>query len=144
MRSESSNRPPPAYPGCVARAVPLVLVVDDEPVLLRLLEVNLRVAGFDVRTAASGRGAVDAAAAEAPDAVVLDLGLPDLDGWEVLERVRRIEGLSATPVIVLSGLDRDAAATPDYASDVHAFLTKPVEPADVVETVRRALARTGD
>jgi two-component system KDP operon response regulator KdpE len=126
----------------VARVSPLVLVIDDEPVLLRLLEVNLRVAGFDVRTAASGGAALGSAAAEPPDAIVLDLGLPDLDGWEVLAGLRRLEGVSDVPVIVMSGLDRDAAATPDYASDVHAFLTKPVDPADLVETVRRALART--
>ncbi|MGZ8599010.1 MAG: response regulator [Actinomycetota bacterium] len=126
----------------MAHDPPLVLVVDDEPVLLRLLEVNLRVAGLDVRTASSGTGALEAARAHAPDAIVLDLGLPDLGGWDVLAGLRQIEGLSVTPVIVLSGHDRDAAAPPDYAAGVHAFLTKPVEPADLVETLRRALART--
>ena len=127
----------------MAHDPPLVLVVDDEPVLLRLLEVNLRVAGLDVRTAASGNGALVAARAHTPDAIVLDLGLPDLGGWDVLARLRQIDGLSATPVVVLSGHDRDASAPPDYAAGVHAFLTKPVEPADLVETLRRALAHTG-
>jgi DNA-binding response OmpR family regulator len=121
---------------------PVVLLVDDEPVLLRLLEVNLTMAGFDVRTAATGAAALASAGAEAPDAVVLDLGLPDLQGWEVLSRLRAIEGLARTPVVVLSGSDRDAAGDPGYAADVHAFLTKPVEPADLVEIVRRATART--
>ncbi len=122
--------------------MPLVLLVDDEPVLLRMLEVNLRIAGFDVRTASSGTGALDAAAEVRPDVVVLDLGLPDLDGWEVLGRLRASAELADTPVIVLSGTDRDAADDHGYASSVHAFLTKPVEPADLVETVRRAAART--
>ena len=121
----------------------IVLLVDDEPVLLRMLEVNLKVAGFAVRTASSGAGALEAAAGETPDVVVLDLGLPDMDGWEVLARLRAIEALAETPVIVVSGTDRDAAGDPGYAANVHTFLTKPVEPADLVETVRRALSRTG-
>lgn len=124
----------------MTRERPLVVLVDDEPVLLRLLEVNLGIAGFDVRLAASGAAALGAAADEAPDAVVLDLGLPDLDGWEVLRRLRGLDDLSDTPVIVLSGADRDAASTPGYAGDVYAFLTKPVAPADLVETLRRAVA----
>jgi two-component system KDP operon response regulator KdpE len=121
---------------------PAVLIVDDEPVLLRLLEVNLGMGGFEVRTAATGAAALASASARAPDVVVLDLGLPDLTGWEVLAGLREIDGLERTPVVVLSGSDRDAAGDPGYAADVHAFLTKPVEPADLVEIVRRATART--
>lgn len=124
----------------MTRSRPLALVVDDEPILLRLLEVNLRAAGFDVRAASSGAAAIRAAEAEAPDAVVLDLGLPDIGGWEVLDRMRADDRLSATPVIVLSGTDEDEAAGRGYAATVHAFLTKPVEPALLVETVRRAVA----
>jgi len=125
----------------VSADAPLVLLVDDEPVLLRVLEVNLRVAGFDVRTAASGAGALDAAA-DGPDVVVLDLGLPDMDGWEVLARLRARGAATEIPVIVLSGADRDAADDRGYAAHVHAFLTKPVEPAELVETVRGAVSRT--
>jgi two-component system KDP operon response regulator KdpE len=120
---------------------PSVLVVDDEPVLLRLLEVNLRIAGFAVRTAATGAGALEAAG-DRPDAIVLDLGLPDMDGWEVVERLRALNDLAETPVIVLSGTDRDATDDRGYAASVHAFLTKPVEPGDLVGAVRRALSRT--
>jgi two-component system KDP operon response regulator KdpE len=119
-----------------------VLLVDDEPILLRMLEVNLQMAGFDVRTASSGAAAIETAVAAKPAVVVLDLGLPDLPGWEVLARLREIDDLRRTPVVVVSGTDRDAAGDPGYAADVHAFLTKPVEPADLVEIVRRAIART--
>ncbi|HEX6331047.1 MAG TPA: response regulator [Actinomycetota bacterium] len=121
-------------------SAPLVLLVDDEPVLLRLLEINLRTAGFEVRTASNGAAAVEAATAERPDVVVLDLGLPDRGGWETLRRLRAFAGVTEAPVIVLSGLDRDAAGVPGYAAGVHAFLVKPVDPADLVETIRRALA----
>lgn len=122
--------------------MPLVLLIDDEAVLLRVLEINLRAAGLNVRTAASGADGLRAASEEVPDAVVLDLGLPDVGGWEVLERLRDLEGLRATPVVVMSGLGPDEAADRGYAADVHAFLTKPVEPADLVDVVRRAVART--
>ena len=143
MRVESSNRPSRAYAPGVSPDPAVVLLVDDEPVLLRILEVNLRLAGFDVCTASTGAGAIESAGGEPPpDVVVLDLGLPDLSGWEVLARLRGIDGLERTPVVVLSGSDRDAAGEPGYAADVHAFLTKPVEPADLVEIVRRAIART--
>jgi two-component system KDP operon response regulator KdpE len=124
--------------------VPIVLLVDDEPVLLRLLEINLRAAGMQVRTASNGADAVRSASEVAPDAVVLDLGLPDMDGGDVIARLRDLEALAATPVVVMSGLDADELAGRGYAADVHAFLTKPVEPADLVDVVRRALARADD
>jgi DNA-binding response OmpR family regulator len=126
----------------VSSNAPVVLLVDDEPILLRMLEVNLQMAGFDVRTASNGAAAIETAVAAKPAVVVLDLGLPDLPGWEVLSRLREIDDLRRTPVVVVSGTDRDAAGDPGYAADVHAFLTKPVEPADLVEIVRRAIART--
>jgi len=126
----------------VSSNAPVVLLVDDEPILLRMLEVNLQMAGFDVRTASNGAVAIETAVAAKPAVVLLDLGLPDLPGWEVLSRLREIDDLRRTPVVVVSGTDRDAAGDPGYAADVHAFLTKPVEPADLVEIVRRAIART--
>jgi two-component system KDP operon response regulator KdpE len=141
---ESSNRLPSARtPVCswsMTTAPPVVLLVDDERIILRMLEVNFRAAGFEVETATSGADALDTAVSVRPDAVVLDLGLPDLDGWEVVRRLRELDGLAATPVVVLSGADRDASGARDYASSVNAYVTKPVEPADLVETVRRAIA----
>lgn len=122
---------------------PRVLIVDDEPVLLRLMEVNFRAAGFDVRTSVRGRDALSAAAAEPPDAVLLDLGLPDLSGEEVLVGLREIPGMAAVPVVVLSGSDRDATPGRGYASGVFAHLTKPADPVAIVEAVRRAIAAAG-
>jgi DNA-binding response OmpR family regulator len=121
--------------------VPLVLLVDDEPVIVRLLEINFRAAGYEVATASSGAAAIAALDGGTPDVVVLDLGLPDIDGWEVVEQLRAREQSATTPVVVLSGADRDAAGERGYAADVQAFLTKPVDPADLVETVRRVTRR---
>ena len=77
-----------------------VLLVDDEPQLLRALRINLAARHFDVVTAEDGTGALEAAATHPPDLVVLDLGLPDLDGVEV---IRRLRVWTAVPIIVLSG-----------------------------------------
>jgi DNA-binding response OmpR family regulator len=143
MRVESNNRPFRTYAREVTTAAPIVLLVDDEAVVLRMLEVNLRIAGFEVRTASTGRAALRAAETEPPDAVVLDLGLPDLNGWDVLEQLQRIEGVARAPVIVLSGLDRDAVGERGYAAPVYAYLTKPVEPALLIETLRGAVSRAG-
>jgi DNA-binding response OmpR family regulator len=122
---------------------PKVLLVDDEKSILMMLEVNFRAAGFDVVTATSGAGALEIAVAARPDAVVLDLGLPDLDGWEVVKRLRELDGVASTPVVVLSGTDRNDALVRGYASTVEAYVTKPVEPDELVQTVRRVLARSG-
>lgn len=122
---------------------PKVLLVDDEKSILTMLEVNFRAAGFDVVTATSGARALEVAVAARPDAVVLDLGLPDLDGWEVVKRLRELNGVASTPVVVLSGTDRNDALVRGYASTVDAYVTKPVEPDELVQTVRRVLARSG-
>src|SRR5918995_2504733 len=122
---------------------PKVLLVDDEKSILMMLDVNFRAAGFDVMTATSGASALEIAAAARPDAVVLDLGLPDLDGWEVVKRLRELDGVASTPVVVLSGTDRNDALGRGYASAVEAYVSKPVEPDELVQTVRRVLARSG-
>jgi DNA-binding response OmpR family regulator len=122
---------------------PKVLLVDDEKSILMMLEVNFRAAGFDVVTATSGASALEMAVAARPDAVVLDLGLPDLDGWEVVKRLRELNGVASTPVVVLSGTARNDALGRGYASTVEAYVTKPVEPDELVQTVRRVLARSG-
>ena len=84
---------------------PRVLVVDDEPQIQRFLTVALTAAGFQVQTAETGAQALRLAATGAPDLIVLDLGLPDRDGKDVLRDIRQF---STTPVIVLSARDREA------------------------------------
>jgi DNA-binding response OmpR family regulator len=122
---------------------PTVLLVDDEKVILRMLEVNFRAAGFEVQTATTGAGALETATADVPDAVVLDLGLPDLDGWEVVKRLRTLDGVGSIPVVVLSGTDLNDPRARGYASSVDAYVTKPVEPDELIDTVRRVIARSG-
>ncbi|MFE4974989.1 response regulator [Kitasatospora sp. NPDC056651] len=115
-----------------------ILVVDDEPALLRTLRINLSARQYAVRTAASGGEALDRAAHHAPDAVLLDLGLPDLDGMDVLRGLRT---RNAMPIIVLSG--RTDAADKVGALDAGAddYLTKPFLMDELLARLRAVLRR---
>ena len=115
-----------------------VLVVDDEPQLLRALRINLRARGYEVTVAADGAHALQAAAKVNPDVIVLDLGLPDMDGITVLEGLR---GWSRVPVIVLSA--RTDAADKVAALDAGAddYVTKPFGMEEFVARLRAAIRR---
>ena len=118
-----------------------VLVVDDEPAILRALTVALRARGYDVVTAATGQQALDRCATEDPSAVILDLGLPDIDGLDVC---RRIRGWSDVPIIVLTaeGADeRKVTALDDGADD---YVTKPYSTPELLARLRVALRHRRD
>jgi two-component system KDP operon response regulator KdpE len=118
-----------------------VLVVDDDPRLLRTLTIALRAHGNDVVTASDGRTAVLSAAEDAPDVVILDLGLPDLDGTEVLRRIRTS---SSVPVIVLSARHEsdDKIEALDLGADD--YVTKPFGVEELLARVRAAVRRSGE
>jgi two-component system KDP operon response regulator KdpE len=113
-----------------------VLVVDDEPPIVRAVAANLRVRGFEVVTAASGETALAAVEAHQPDCVVLDLGLPGIDGLEVLRRLRT---WTQVPVVVLTAIDgeRDKVAALDLGADD--YVTKPFGVAELMARIRVAL-----
>ena len=112
--------------------MPRVLLVDDDPAMLRLLEVNFRLEGFTVATAGRGEDALRAIRAEPPDVVVLDLMLPGIDGLEVHRAMREDPALAAVPVVFLTGRAVDDADAPLGAD----FVAKPFDPADLVALVR--------
>lgn len=116
-----------------------ILVVDDDSILQRTLRINLRARDHEVLLAGTGLEAVDAFIAEKPELVILDLGLPDLDGIEVL---RRIRAQSAVPVIVLSArqhADDKVEALDEGADD---YVSKPFNMDELLARVRVALRRT--
>ena len=117
-----------------------VLVVDDEPQIARALRINLTAHGYEVVTAADGAQALRAAAAIVPDLVVLDLGLPDMDGTEVIAGLR---GWTQAPILVLSG--RAASAEKIAALDAGAddYVTKPFDIGELLARVRAATRRSG-
>jgi len=115
-----------------------VLVVDDEPQLLRALRINLAARHYDVATAEDGAAALDAASGHPPDLVVLDLGLPDLDGVEV---IRRLRGWTAVPIIVLSGRvgSSDKVLAVDAGADD--YVTKPFSLDELFARIRAVTRR---
>ena len=84
---------------------PRALIVDDSDVLRRLIEMCLRPAGFEIATASSGGEALEVAAEFGPDLVLLDIGLPDMTGWDVLRELRATEARADTRVLILSGYE---------------------------------------
>ncbi len=115
-----------------------VLVVDDEPQLLRALRINLRARGYDVDVAATGRAALDVAARHRPDVVLLDLGLPDLDGVDV---IRGLRGWTTVPILVLSA----RSGSPDKVDALDAgaddYVTKPFGMDELLARLRAAVRR---
>ena len=116
-----------------------VLVVDDEPQILRALRINLRARGYDVEIAPDGAQALRVAAKQQPDLVVLDLGLPDMDGVEVIHGLR---GWTSVPIIVLSGRtsSSDKVAALDAGADD--YVTKPFGVDELLARIRAVTRRT--
>jgi two-component system KDP operon response regulator KdpE len=115
-----------------------ILIVDDEPNILATVSPLLRARGYEVFTAMSGRAAIDAVERDKPDLVVLDLGLPDLDGVEVCRRIRAASG---APILVLSarGAEGDKVNALDAGADD--YVTKPFGSEELLARVRASLRR---
>jgi two-component system, OmpR family, response regulator len=117
-----------------------ILVVDDDPRLRSLVGLALERAGFAVVTAADGQAALMQAAREAPDLIVLDQGLPELDGLEVC---RRIRGRSDVPIIFLTARDDELDRILGLELGADDYVTKPFSPRELVARVKAILKRTG-
>jgi two-component system, OmpR family, KDP operon response regulator KdpE len=115
-----------------------ILIVDDEPNLLATIAPLLRTRGYDVLTAMSGHAALEAVHRDAPDLVILDLGLPDLDGVDVCRQIRESR---STPIVVLSarGAENDKVRALDAGADD--YVTKPFGTEELLARVRVALRR---
>ena len=115
-----------------------ILVIDDEPSILRALRINLTARNYEVSTANDGASGLAAVSRERPDAVILDLGLPDMDGTEVIHGVR---GWSTTPIIVLSvwGAEHQKVAALDAGADD--YVTKPFGMDELLARLRAAVRR---
>jgi two-component system KDP operon response regulator KdpE len=115
-----------------------VLVVDDEPQILRALRINLRARRYDVTIAANGTQALDEAAAHPPDLVILDLGLPDMDGVDVIGGLR---GWTAVPIIVLSGRADSTDKVEALDAGADDYVTKPFGMDELLARMRAAVRR---
>ena len=113
-----------------------ILVVDDDPVILRLIEVNLDLEGFEVVTADRGEDAIARARDSAPDLIILDLMMPEMSGWEIAERLREDEKTKGIPLVFLSARTQDEDRRRGEELGVAGYVTKPFDPAELVSTIR--------
>jgi DNA-binding response OmpR family regulator len=116
-----------------------ILVVDDDPVIQKLLEVNFQMEGYDVATAGDGVEALASVAAERPDAVVLDVMMPKIDGIEVLRRLKADPATSTLPVLLLSARAQASDIADGLDAGADAYMTKPFDPVDLLERVASLL-----
>jgi len=116
-----------------------VLVIDDDPVILRLLEVNFEMEGFDVRMAGDGVEGLDAARAEPPDVIVSDVMMPRMSGLELLAGLKADDLTAAIPVILLSAKAQASDVRAGLDAGADDYVTKPFEPLDLVDRVLKLL-----
>jgi two-component system, OmpR family, KDP operon response regulator KdpE len=115
-----------------------VLAVDDEPSILRALRINLRARQYDVSTATDGTTGLAAVARDRPDVIILDLGLPDMDGTEVIHGVR---GWTSIPIIVLSAWEQESQKVAALDAGADDYVTKPFGMDELLARLRAAVRR---
>lgn len=118
-----------------------ILVVDDEPQILRFLKPSLTAAGYEVISATNGKDALTAAATRSPDAILLDLGLPDMDGKEV---IRELRTWSKTPILVLSARDRESEKIAALDLGADDYVNKPFGIGELTARLRTALRHAAE
>jgi two-component system alkaline phosphatase synthesis response regulator PhoP/two-component system response regulator VicR len=121
-----------------------ILAVDDERHIVRLIQVNLERAGYQVVTAFDGPEALKKVESERPDLVVLDVMMPKMDGFEVLKRLQANPETREVPVIMLTAKAQDADVFRGWASGVSAYLTKPFNPLELITFVKRIFSGTDE
>jgi diguanylate cyclase (GGDEF)-like protein len=132
--TDQTTLPPPA--------ANRILVAEDDLDVGRYLEVSLGVEGFEIVRATDGHSAVAAAVAQPPDLVVLDIGMPGMDGVAVCEELRRDPRTSAVPIIILTARVQNADKLMGLTAGADDYVTKPFDPAELVARIRGALRRT--
>ncbi|WP_300605728.1 response regulator [Trebonia sp.] len=115
-----------------------VLVIDDEPSILRALRINLTARNYEVSTASDGASGLAAVSRDRPDVLILDLGLPDMDGTDVIHGVR---GWSSTPIIVLSVWDQEQQKVAALDAGADDYVTKPFGMDELLARLRAAVRR---
>jgi two-component system KDP operon response regulator KdpE len=118
--------------------VSTVLVIDDDPALVRALDINLRARGYQVHAAGTGAAALRLAATHAPDAVILDLGLPDMDGSEVIAGLR---GWTGVPILVLSAREQSRQKVAALDAGADDYVVKPFGMDELLARLRAAIRR---
>lgn len=116
-----------------------ILAVDDEKHILRLVQINLEKAGYEVTTASNGREAIDAVRNQRPDLVVMDVMMPEMDGLEALQILKNDDSTASIPVVMLTAKAQDADVFQGWQSGADLYLTKPFNPMELLTFVKRIL-----
>ncbi len=114
-----------------------ILICDDDPVILRLLEVNLELEGYAVLTAHHGEEAFEIATRELPDLVILDIMMPRLDGYQTCQKLKAEPSTERIPVVFLSAKAQQSDIEKGKSFGVSEYLTKPFDPNDLLDVVER-------
>jgi excisionase family DNA binding protein len=122
-----------------SRSAPLVLIVDDDPRIREFVRVNLEMDGFAVREAGSADEGLAALEDEPPDLILLDVMMPKVDGWEMLQRVRERHGVDSIQVIMFSGQVEHDVSNQAEAGGAQAYVGKPFNPQDLVARAKDLL-----
>jgi CheY-like chemotaxis protein len=117
-----------------------ILVADDDPIIIKLLQVNLEMEGYEVVCARDGQDAVEKAQLELPDLIILDIMMPRMDGWSARAALLEIPDLRETPVIFLSARAQQADLRRGYEAGVAEYVTKPFDPMELLATIDRILS----
>ena len=125
--------------GGAASEGPLVLIVDDDERLREYVRVNLEAEGYIVREAGSAEEGLAALDEESPDLILLDVMMPKVDGWEMLQRVQERHGVGAIPVIMFSGKVDERSAAEATSRGAQAFIGKPFDPRALIESTKQLL-----
>ncbi|NUT56570.1 MAG: response regulator [Thermoleophilia bacterium] len=126
---------PAAGPG----AGPLVLIVDDDERLREYVRVNLEAEGYEVREAGSAEEGLEALGERSPDLILLDVMMPQVDGWETLRRIQEHTGVGAIPVIMFSGQVDERSAAEAQSRGAQGFIGKPFDPRSLIESTKQQL-----
>lgn len=124
--------------------MPRILAVDDEPNIVRLIQVNLEREGYTVETANNGAQALAKIRQNRPDLLVSDVMMPEMDGFELLATIRRDPMLADLPVIMLTAKAQDADVMRGYTHGADMYLTKPFNPMELKQFVKRILASASE
>jgi excisionase family DNA binding protein len=124
--------------GAKVRGTPLVLIVDDDERIREFVRVNLEMDGYSVREAGSAEEGLAVLDDEPPDLILLDVMMPGVDGWEMLQRVHERHGMGAIPVIMFSG-QADSTNDDAVARGAQGFLGKPFNPQDLITRTKELL-----
>jgi len=116
-----------------------ILIVDDERLMRAVLQHNVILAGYDVIVASNGREAMQKIQEVTPDLIVVDLVMPDMNGFEMLRRIRSNKETMQTPVIVVSALQSQTDIEEAKASGADIYLTKPIKPEEFIKHVKKYL-----